>query len=80
MDDNRYWSVGNVVALVCFVSVALAPWLVVLARWPEIGPWELLGLATIWAVMLMGENYPIFNGQYSIFNVQKRAVHLMIGY
>lgn len=51
MDDNRYWSVGNVVALVCFVSVALAPWLVVLARWPEIGPWELLGLATIWAVI-----------------------------
>lgn len=49
--EDRYWSVGNVVALVCFVSVALAPWVVVVVRWPEIGPWELLGLAAIWAVI-----------------------------
>ncbi len=48
--SDRYWTAGNVVALVCFVSVALLPWVYLLQRWPEMTVVDAAGALVYWVI------------------------------
>lgn len=48
---ERYWSVGNLVAVVCFVSVALLPWVFLWWRGESLTAWDLAAAFAAWLLI-----------------------------